>query len=42
MKKFKAAVIGCGRAGSLFDLENKRQIIAITNKYFWFNIEYFF
>jgi len=28
MKKFKAAVIGCGRAGSLFDLDEKRQIIA--------------
>jgi len=28
MEKFKAAVIGCGRAGSLFDLEDKRKVIS--------------
>tara|TARA_Y100000590_G_scaffold138186_1_gene158194 strand:+ start:27175 stop:28173 length:999 start_codon:yes stop_codon:yes gene_type:complete len=28
MKEFSAAVIGCGRAGSLFDLEDKRKVIS--------------
>lgn len=28
MKKFKAAVIGCGRAGSFFDIEDKRKVIS--------------